>query len=147
MSLLLLADAASFPHDKIKVLLYWLNGGKPYEVFDNVNQIVKDDLHNWRNAIIEPACGSERQMNFNTHCTTMVKKNFAMSADELNFAVFCIENVAEHLKLGGDEVYKLLTEPRGRVPIICIRSSVNTSSHARKYGITTCLSLMQWTIN
>ena len=39
-----------------------------------------------------------------------VKKDMPMSADELSFVVFCVENVAEHLKLGGNEVYKLLTE-------------------------------------
>ena len=33
-----------------------------------------------------------------------------MSADELIFVVFCIENVAERLNLNGSEVYKLLTE-------------------------------------
>ena len=33
-----------------------------------------------------------------------------MSMDELHFAVFCIENVAERLKLSGSELYKLLAE-------------------------------------
>ena len=33
-----------------------------------------------------------------------------LEAKELEFAVFCIENVAESLSLKGDEVYKLLTE-------------------------------------
>ena len=33
-----------------------------------------------------------------------------MDMDELSFTVFCIENVAERLKLSGNEVYKLLTE-------------------------------------
>jgi hypothetical protein len=33
-----------------------------------------------------------------------------ISKDELSFAVFCIENVAECLKLSGSAVYKLLTE-------------------------------------
>ena len=33
-----------------------------------------------------------------------------MSADELSFVVFCIENVAERLNRSGSEVYKLLTE-------------------------------------
>jgi len=33
-----------------------------------------------------------------------------MNADELSFTVFCIENVAERLKLSGGEVYKLLAE-------------------------------------
>ena len=49
-------------------------------------------------------------MKINTYSTATVKKNFAMNADELNFAVFCIENIAERLKLSGGEVYKLLTE-------------------------------------
>ena len=34
----------------------------------------------------------------------------ALKAKELEFVVFCIENVAESLSLKGDEVYKLLTE-------------------------------------
>nr|AGS53847.1 hypothetical protein [uncultured bacterium contig00054] len=33
-----------------------------------------------------------------------------MDTKELEFAVFCIENIAEHLGLTGDEIYRLLTE-------------------------------------
>ena len=33
-----------------------------------------------------------------------------MNKKELDFAVFCIENVAEHLGLKGEETYKLLAE-------------------------------------
>ena len=33
-----------------------------------------------------------------------------MNTKELEFVVFCIENVAEQLSLKGDEVYRLLTE-------------------------------------
>jgi len=32
-----------------------------------------------------------------------------MDEKQLAFAVFCIENVAEYLKISGDKVYKLLT--------------------------------------
>ena len=39
-----------------------------------------------------------------------VKKGLTMSADELGFVVFCIENIAERLKLSGSEIYKLLAE-------------------------------------
>ena len=33
-----------------------------------------------------------------------------MDSKELEFSVFCIENVAEQLGLNGEEVYRLLTE-------------------------------------
>ena len=33
-----------------------------------------------------------------------------MNTKELEFAVFCIENLAEYMGLKGDEIYKLLTE-------------------------------------
>jgi len=33
-----------------------------------------------------------------------------MKTNELEFSVFCIENIADYLGLKGDEVYKLLTE-------------------------------------
>ena len=33
-----------------------------------------------------------------------------MNTNELEFAVFCIENVSGYLGLAGDEIYKLLTE-------------------------------------
>ena len=33
-----------------------------------------------------------------------------MNIKELEFSVFCIENIADHLGLGGEEVYRLLTE-------------------------------------
>ena len=32
-----------------------------------------------------------------------------MDRNELDFSIFCIENVAEHLNLSGSEVYALLT--------------------------------------
>jgi len=33
-----------------------------------------------------------------------------MNKQELDFAVFCIESVAEYLDMNGAEIYKLLTE-------------------------------------
>ena len=33
-----------------------------------------------------------------------------MTAKELEFTVFCIENTAEHLALKGEEIYSLLAE-------------------------------------
>ena len=35
-----------------------------------------------------------------------------MTKNELHFAVFCIENVAEHLNLNGTAIYKMLTESK-----------------------------------
>ena len=36
-----------------------------------------------------------------------------MNTDQLGFAVFCIENIAERLGTSGSHVYKLLTEDSG----------------------------------
>ena len=36
-------------------------------------------------------------------------QNSAIDKNELYFAVFCIENIAERLGLAGEDVYKLLT--------------------------------------
>ena len=33
-----------------------------------------------------------------------------MNAKELEFSVFCIENVADHLGMNGEEIYGLLTK-------------------------------------
>ena len=33
-----------------------------------------------------------------------------MNTKNLEFTVFCIENIADYLELNGDDVYKLLTE-------------------------------------
>jgi hypothetical protein len=33
-----------------------------------------------------------------------------MNTNELEFSIFCIENIAENISLKGDEVFKLLTE-------------------------------------
>ena len=33
-----------------------------------------------------------------------------MNINELEFSIFCIENIAENLSLNGDDIYKLLTE-------------------------------------
>jgi len=34
----------------------------------------------------------------------------SMSREQMAFAVFCIENLADELKISGDTVYKMLTE-------------------------------------
>ncbi|MGP1438241.1 MAG: DUF3791 domain-containing protein [Treponema sp.] len=36
--------------------------------------------------------------------------NVVMTNDELEFAIFCIENIAIHLNKNGSEVYKAFTE-------------------------------------
>ena len=40
----------------------------------------------------------------------MEQEKLNFSRKELEFAVFCIENIAEKLGKSGDEVYKMLTE-------------------------------------
>jgi len=40
----------------------------------------------------------------------MEQENQNFSRKELEFAVFCIENIAENLGKSGNEVYKMLTE-------------------------------------
>lgn len=40
----------------------------------------------------------------------MVQRQKIQNAEELEFAVFCIENVAKRLGVGGEEIYQMFTE-------------------------------------
>jgi hypothetical protein len=57
--------------------------------------------------------------------------NEEMNKKELDFTLFCIENVAEYLGISGDEVYKLLTEKSDILDqyIIPCYDSLHTQGH------------------
>lgn len=40
----------------------------------------------------------------------MMQRQKIQNAEELEFAVFCIENVAKRLGVGGEEIYQMFTE-------------------------------------
>ena len=40
----------------------------------------------------------------------LAHRQHSMNKNELEFSIFCIENIAEHLGLKGDEIYLLLSE-------------------------------------
>ena len=66
-----------------------------------------------------------------------------MNKKVLDFTVFCIENVAEHLHLSGDDVYKLLTEKSDILDqyIIPCYDALHTQGHT--YIVNDIVDLMR----
>ena len=76
-------------------------------------------------------------------CTVTAKNDSATSADELSFVVFCIENVAEHLKLSGDEVYKLLTNDSDILDSYLIPSYEALHTQDKEYIVSDVVEYMR----
>ena len=73
----------------------------------------------------------------------MSRQTVEMNSDTLLFAVFCIEGIAESLKMDGSEVYGLLTD-KGRILdtyILEYYDSLHTQS--KKYIVDELVELMQ----
>ena len=66
-----------------------------------------------------------------------------MSADELSFVVFCIENIAERLNRSGGEVYKLLTEDSNILDGYLIPSYDALHSQDKEYIVSDVIEYMR----
>ena len=66
-----------------------------------------------------------------------------MNAKELEFTVFCIENVAEQLGLTGDEVYRLLTEKSGLLDTYIIPSYDTLHTQGKDYIVNDIVDCMK----
>lgn len=79
----------------------------------------------------------------NAYGTATEKKNLTMNSDELSFVIFCIENIAECLKLSGDEVYKLLTEDSDILDSYLVPNYDVLHTQDKKYIVNDIIEYMQ----
>ena len=72
----------------------------------------------------------------------MTAKN-EITKKQLEFAVFCIENVAEQLSLRGDEVYNLLAEKSDLLDNYIIPCYDALHTQGREYIVREIVEMMQ----
>lgn len=65
------------------------------------------------------------------------------SEEELSFAIFCIENVANRLGVGADRVYRALTEKSDIMNRYIIPCYEVLHSQSREYIVEDIISLME----
>lgn len=66
-----------------------------------------------------------------------------MTKDELEFAVFCIENIADALNTTGDEVYKMLTERSDTLDHYIIPCYDSLHTQGKEYIVRDIIEYMQ----
>lgn len=66
-----------------------------------------------------------------------------MNKDQLDFAVFCIENVAERLGISGDRVYKYLTEESKILDNYIIPSADVLHTQGKEYIVDDIIETMR----
>ena len=66
-----------------------------------------------------------------------------MDKKELDFTVFCIENVAENLGLKSDEIYKLLTEKTDILDTYIIPCYDVLHTQGKEYIVNDIIELMR----
>lgn len=65
------------------------------------------------------------------------------NTDELEFAVFCIENIAIKLKKNAEEIYKMLTEESNILYSYIIPEYEMLHTQSKDYIVDDIISLMQ----
>lgn len=71
------------------------------------------------------------------------KRQLDMTKEELEFAIFCIENIALKLKLTGNEVYDILTGEDNLLDTYIIPEYDILHTQGKEYIIEDILSLME----
>ena len=66
-----------------------------------------------------------------------------MNNNELKFAVFCIENIAEFLGLKGEEVYRLLTEQSNILDDYIIPCAEALHTQGKEYIVNDVIEVMR----
>ena len=66
-----------------------------------------------------------------------------MTKNELAFAVFCLENLAEHMDHKGDEIYKLLTEQSDILDNYIIPCSEALHTQGKEYIVNDIIEVMR----
>jgi hypothetical protein len=66
-----------------------------------------------------------------------------MTKDELEFCIFCIENTADHLKVGGEIVYKLLARNSNLLDSYLVPNYAALHTQGREYIVNDLVKLMK----
>jgi len=66
-----------------------------------------------------------------------------MNVKEMEFVVFCIENIAEHLGRKGDEIYRLLSEKSDILDNYLIPSYDTLHTQGRDYIVNDIVDYMK----
>ena len=66
-----------------------------------------------------------------------------MNKNELDFAVFCIENVADHLNLNGADVYNLLTADSSILDNYIIANYESLHTQGKEYIVQDIVEYMK----
>lgn len=66
-----------------------------------------------------------------------------VSERELEFAIFCIENIAEFLKRDGEDVYKMLTEESGILNDYIVPEYEMLHTQSKEYIVNDIVGLMK----
>ena len=66
-----------------------------------------------------------------------------MSNEQMSFAVFCIENLADELKISGDKVYKILTEDSDILDNYIVKHYEPLHTQGRDYIIRDLIECLQ----
>lgn len=72
------------------------------------------------------------------------RKEFGIKdIDELEFAIFCVENVAIHLKIGAEKVYDALKEKSNILDDYIVSEYEILHTQSKDYIVNDILSVMQ----
>jgi hypothetical protein len=66
-----------------------------------------------------------------------------MNRDQLDFAVFCVENVAERLGIGGDKAYRLLASDSRLLDDYIIPSYDSLHTQGKDYIVNDIIDCMR----
>jgi hypothetical protein len=66
-----------------------------------------------------------------------------MTENEQEFAIFCIENLAERLGVGGEVVYKLLTRDSDLLDTYIVPNFAALHTQGKDYIVNDLVALMQ----
>jgi len=87
--------------------------------------------------------GCVEQIHVNLEKQDFIKYNIKMNSKELDFSVFCIENIAEYLGLNGDEVYKLLSEKSNILDNYIIPCFDTLHTQGKEYIVNDIIEVMR----
>jgi len=66
-----------------------------------------------------------------------------ISREQASFAVFCIENLADELKISGDKVYKMLTDDSDILDNYIVKHYEPLHTQGRDYVISDLIECLQ----
>jgi hypothetical protein len=70
-------------------------------------------------------------------------QNNIMTKDELEFAIFCIENLAGRIDAGGEVVYKLLTQDGNLLDTYIISNYAALHTQGKEYIVNDLVEIMR----